>query len=316
MRVVKWGAAVAVALMAAAPGAAGVKDGVEKWRAGDHKGAVTEWLPFAARGDADAQFNLGQAYRLGRGVAKDPKIAEDYYRKAAGRGHGPAQERLGLELYGRTETRSEGLRWLERAANSKQARAQYVLGVAHFNGDIAPRNWPLAYAYILQAQNAGIPQAQAALDTMNANIPINDRRRGEEMAQAIAAGTYVSPVAAAQPRPAAAVQSAERPAEKPPVASPVVIKSAAAAPVPPKAEAAVKGWRVQLGAFSQRGLAVEAWTGLKAAQAALVAGVSPVYAQAGEMVKLQLGPFATREDARRLCGRLQTVGRTCFVVNG
>lgn len=314
MRITTWTAPLAASLiMIAAPAVAGVKEGVEKWRAGDYKAAVTEWLPLAARGDADALFNMGQAYKLGRGTAKNDQVAQDYYRKAALRGHAPAQEKLGLALYAQPATRAEGLNWLRQAAKGKQPRALYVLGVAHFNGDSVPKDWPLAYAYMLRAQNAGIPQAQTALDTMNANIPVNDRRRGEEIANGMAVGTSPAPVAFAQAEAAAAKTPAAT--QQPAAPGPLAVKSAAAAPVPPKPEVATeRGWRIQLGAFSQRGLAAEAWTALKAEQAALVAGVSPIYAQAGEMVRLQLGPFASRADARRLCGRLQATGRSCFVV--
>lgn len=311
MRLMTRIAPVAAALiLSAAPATAGVKEGVEKWQAGDYKAAVTEWLPFAARGDADALFNLGQAYKLGRGIAKNDQIAADYYRKAAARGHAPAKEKLGLALYRDPATRGEALDWLEQAAKAKQPRAQYLLGVAYFNGDGVPKNWPLAYAYMLRAQNAGVLPAQAALNSMNANISVNDRRRGEEIVNAMAGGTF-TPQMATPPAPAPLVAAAPKP-----VANPLGVKTAVAAPAP-KADAApvTGGWRVQLGAFSQRGLAVEAWSGLKAQQSALVAGVSPIYAQAGDAVKLQLGPFASRDDARRLCSRLQAVGRACFIVS-
>ena len=42
--------------------------GVDAWTRGDFPAAVKEWQAGAARGDADAQFNLGQAYKLGKGV--------------------------------------------------------------------------------------------------------------------------------------------------------------------------------------------------------------------------------------------------------
>jgi cell division septation protein DedD len=314
MRIGAWAAPIvaAAAIMIGGPAAAGVKEGVEKWRGGDYKAAVTEWLPFAARGDADALFNMGQAYKLGRGVAKNEAIAQDYYRKAATRGHAPAQEKLGITLYAQPETKAEGIRWLEQAAKHNQPRAQYVLGVAHFNGDAAPRNWPLAYAYMLRASNGGVPQAVAALNTMNANISVNDRAKGEEIAARMAAGQAPLLTAAAEPaaRSAAAAPAPAR------AASPLAVKTATAAPVPTKPELGKPGWRVQLGAFSQKGLAAEAWAGLKAAQPAIVAGTEPIYAEANNMVRLQLGPFASRDDARRLCARLQTVGRSCFVVNG
>ena len=59
------------ATMLTAPAHADVKDGVDAWQAGDYQGAVAQWRPAALAGDADAQFNLGQAYKLGRGVPTD-----------------------------------------------------------------------------------------------------------------------------------------------------------------------------------------------------------------------------------------------------
>lgn len=307
-------ALVAALIMIGGPATAAVKDGVEKWRAGDYKAAVTEWLPFAARGDADALFNMGQAYKLGRGVAQNERIALDYYRKAATRGHGPAQEKLGITLYAQPDGKAEGIRWLEQAAKKNQPRAQYVLGVAHFNGDAVPRNWPLAYAYMLRANNSGVPQSVAALATMNANIPINDRTKGEEIAATMTGGTFTpaasSPVAVANLAPGPAPATVK---PVPAAASPLAVKTAAASPVP-ATTALGKGWRVQLGAFNQKGLAAESWAGLKAAQPTLVAGTEPIYAEAGHIVRLQLGPFASRDDAKRLCQRLQSVGRNCFVI--
>lgn len=308
---------VAAAILMTSPAIAGVKEGVEKWHAGDHKAAVAEWMPFAARGDADALFNLGQAYKLGRGVTKNENIALDYFRKAAERGHGPAQEKLGITLYAAADTKAEGLRWLEQAAKSGQPRAQYVLGVAHFNGESAPKNWPLAYAYMMRANNGGVPQATAALATMNANISVNDRSKGEEIAKTLATPPTVlaAPVTVASAAQAPATAAAA-PAARPVTASPLAVKTASASPVAPAAELGKASWRVQLGAFSQKGMAAEAWTTLKNSQPAVVAGTEPIYAEAGKMVRLQLGPFASRDDAKRLCGKLQTVGRTCFVLSG
>src|SRR3546814_19713894 len=59
---------LALASMLAAPALADVKDGVDAWQAGNYQAAVAEWRPLAIAGDADAQFNPGQAYKLGRGV--------------------------------------------------------------------------------------------------------------------------------------------------------------------------------------------------------------------------------------------------------
>ena len=76
--------------MAAAPAMAEVKAGVDAWTAGDFATAVREWAGPAAEGDPDAQFNMGQAYRLGRGVETDVAQAEALYARAAAQGQQPA----------------------------------------------------------------------------------------------------------------------------------------------------------------------------------------------------------------------------------
>lgn len=79
--------ALAAALLAAGtPALADVKDGVDAWSRGDYAKAVTTWQKDAARGDVDAQYNLAQAYRLGRGVAPDMAKAEALYAQAAAGG--------------------------------------------------------------------------------------------------------------------------------------------------------------------------------------------------------------------------------------
>src|SRR5881398_2138414 len=91
-------AATAVAALAMTPYAAraDVKAGFDAWQRGDFAAAVAEWRPLADRGDADAQYNLGQAYKMGRGVPSDLRIAQTWYEKAAQQGHPQAAANLGL----------------------------------------------------------------------------------------------------------------------------------------------------------------------------------------------------------------------------
>src|SRR3546814_257229 len=76
-------AASVACLACTAPGRAmaDVKAGVDAWEQGKYDAAVKQWRPAAAAGDADAQFNLGQAYKLGRGVPMDIKAATEWFRK-------------------------------------------------------------------------------------------------------------------------------------------------------------------------------------------------------------------------------------------
>ena len=69
-------AAAGFALMIAVPASAqSVRSGIEAWQKGDYAAAVATWRPLADKGNADAAFNLGQAYRLGAGAAAEASRA-------------------------------------------------------------------------------------------------------------------------------------------------------------------------------------------------------------------------------------------------
>jgi len=222
-----------------------IRAGVEKWRAGAYPEAVALWTPFAATGDPDAMFNMGQAYKLGRGVAADPMIARDYYRKAAAKGHLPAQANLGISLF-QTGEKPEAVRWLRQAADRGEARAQYVLGIATFNGDGPPRAAGLGYGYLLRSAASGLPQAAAALRTIEPGLSSADRAIGEVVAASLASGKGV-PVALAMASGPRMITSPPPPSTTllrvvPPIATPPLIK----APPPPSAPLSVV---TVLGAF-------------------------------------------------------------------
>ena len=167
------------------PPPASVRQGVEYWRAGKWEQAVKMWQPFAAEGDADAMFNLGQAYKLGRGVALDKPLAQDWYRRAAVKGHLPAQANLGILLFQGGE-KPEAVRWLKSAADKGEMRAQYVLGIVHWNGDGAAKSMPLAYAYLVRAAAQGLPEATRALNELSQSIQPLDRANGWQIATSLA----------------------------------------------------------------------------------------------------------------------------------
>src|SRR5690606_5888587 len=136
-------AAPALAATKAAPPAAAaapdVKAGVDAWEAGDYAKAAAVWRPLAITGEPDAQFTLG------RGVPADLGQAEGWYRRAAKQGHLQAEDNLGLVLF-TANRRDEAMPFITRSAERGEPRAQYVLGTAMFNGDLAAKDWPRAYA--------------------------------------------------------------------------------------------------------------------------------------------------------------------------
>ena len=175
---------VLAALAMAVPAAAGVRDGVEAWERGDYAAAVAEWQGPAAAGDADAMFNMAQAYRLGRGVPEDGARAEQLYQAAAQAGHVQAADTYGLMLF-QDGRREQALPYVQAAATRGDPRAQYLLGVAHFNGDLVERDWERAYAYLTLANAAGLPQAGPAIAQMDEHIPLEQRQNAAALARRI-----------------------------------------------------------------------------------------------------------------------------------
>ena len=346
-----WMVPIAAGLAAvAAPAMADVRAGVEAWQRGEYRKAVDEWRPLAIAGDPDAQFNLGQAYKLGRGVPLDQGLAEQWFGKAAAQKHPQAEVNYGLILF-QNGKHDEAAPWLDKSAMRGEPRAQLVLGTMLFNGDGVPRDWVRAYALITRAAAAGIPKAAETQAQMDQYIDTDIRQKGIALARQYEALTPGStpplelagsdrgiraaelppsrvgddPALLARPKPATTRPPRSAAADgtlPPPIAAPTPPARPTAAP-PPRVIAAPaaakptpgKGWRVQLGAFREDGNARGLWATLRARVGAL-ANVSPVFARSGDLTRLQAGPFASSADAARACAAVKAgvPGTACVPV--
>jgi cell division septation protein DedD len=322
MRSLFIGCAV-IAAVIAMPAAADTEAGVKAWLAGDYPNAVAEWRGPAAAGEPDAQFNLGQAYKLGRGVPADAATALGWYRKAAAAGHEQAQATLGLQLF-QSGQREEAMIWLKKAADQGEPRAQYVVGTAYFNGDSLPRDWARAYALMTRAKASGIGAATTSLAQMEQLIPEQQRLAGLALAREMERTATLrasdtpgpgapltlrtertpqpvgqtsipasAPPAAAAPAPIAAAQTSNRPWKAPIAAPPAkaagvtaVTAKPVARPAAPIVAAAGGGWKVQLGAFSSPDGAKGAWSTLS--------GKAPVISPGCRRARSVLAPLPTR----------------------
>ncbi|RSY89719.1 sporulation protein [Sphingomonas koreensis] len=315
MRKISWAILLAAAALPGAPALADVKAGVDAWQRGDYKKALAEWRGPAAKGDADAQFNLGQAYKLGRGVPVDLATAEEWYRKAALQGHPQAEESYGLTLF-ENNKRAQAAEWLQKAASRGEQRAQYVLGTMYFNGDGVERDWVRAYALTVRAAAQGMQQASSAQAQMDRHIALADRQKGLELARQYERDAGRPQVAMATPppvsRPANPVARTDPPARPqdrplqttevrpaPPIVRPAP-RQAAPAPQPaPARPAAVRdgGWKLQLGAFGDPGNARR----LGAQMSGRFPGRQISYVKAGKLTRVLVGPFASNAEASGAC---------------
>ncbi len=294
----------ALAMAAAAPAAADVKAGVDAWAKGDWNRAVEEWRGPAIAGDADAQFNLAQAYKLGRGVPVDPALAESWFRKAAAQGHQQAEDNYGLALF-QADKKAEALPWLEKSVARFEPRAQLVLGTMLFNGDGVKRDYPRAYALMTRASAAGLQSASQTLAQMDQYISPADRERGVALARQYETQARSMPPSV-QARTAAPAGEARVPAR------------AAATPLKPKPEpkpaqrdrAPAGGWRVQLGAFRDRGNAEALWRRVSAQ----MRGAEASYVDGGGVTRLQTGGYPSRSAAASACAGAKRAGAQCVVI--
>jgi TPR repeat protein len=293
----------------------GVKSGIEAWQAGDYAGAVRTWRPLADKGNADAQFNLGQAYKLGRGVPVDLRTAQSWYEKAAQQNHAQAQANLGLILYQNGE-QQKALPWIRKAAEGGDPRAQYVLGTVLFNGDVSPKDWPRAYALMQRAAAQGLPQAAANLERMDQMIPLAQRQQGLALARDMEKRTPPRSVPAPGTVGRATVPPSNS-AMQSTIAAPPPARSGPTRPGPvqaaPARPAAAGGWRVQLGAFSTAANAKRQWEALRAKVGGL-GGLQPTLVAAGAVTRLQAGPLPSRAAADRICAGAKANGAACFPV--
>ena len=102
------------------------------YETGDYGKAAKLYGALAAKGNAEAQYNLGIMYRAGRGVPRDNKEASKWYRLAAEQGHPIAQFYLGwMYANGRSVPKDyvKSYMWIDIAiANvTGEARKEFIV---------------------------------------------------------------------------------------------------------------------------------------------------------------------------------------------
>ena len=308
-----------------------VKAGIDEWQKSNYSGAVAIWRQLAEEGDADAEFNLGQAYRLGRGVPTNPAAAKIWFERSANQGNVDAETTLGLLLF-QSGDQSEGLQWLKKAADQGEPRAQLVYGTALVNGDSVTQDPALGYAYVTRAAGGGLEAAKDTLGQLDKLLPASSRKHGIALARGLGKGmpaprlealkgvTKVSQPPSTTSRAVSAskeknVRDGQTNLAQEPPSKPLLTQKDESSKGPVKPESrgekpAPEGkWRIQIGAFSKRSNGEGLFKRL--ADNPAIAGRQPYYVPNGAVTRLQVGPFESRSAADEACARLKS---SCFAV--
>jgi len=104
----------------------------------------------AEQGDAEAQYNLGEAYTKGEG------IPQDY---------------------------AEAVKWTRKAAEQDYPRAQYNLGEAYEIGWGVPQDYISAYMWFNIAASNGNKSAAVELENLAEDMTSNDIEEAKKRAQ-------------------------------------------------------------------------------------------------------------------------------------
>lgn len=130
---------------------------------------IQDLLQLAKNNDADAQFELSEAYRTGNGIPASPAEAFHWCKAAAEQGLADAQNNLGAMYLAGTGTAAnpqEAAKWYQKAAEQSQIVAQYNLGMLYLNGNGVTQDDQQAIEWLHAAAEQGDLEAIYQLGNM------------------------------------------------------------------------------------------------------------------------------------------------------
>lgn len=131
--------------------------------------SIQALLKLAEKNDADAQYELAEAYRTGTDVAENFSEALRWYRAAAELGLADAQNNLGamfLAGMGTDKNPAEAALWYQKAAAQEQVHAQFNLGMLYLLGNGVEQSDEDAAHWLHAAAEQGDLEAICQLGTL------------------------------------------------------------------------------------------------------------------------------------------------------
>jgi len=135
-------------------------------------------MKLAQKGNAEAQFKVGEMYESGRGVEKNMIEAKRWINKAAAQGNQAAGYKLlyyDLQQQGVTRDNKAKLGELQDAARDGDGYAQYYVGLMHSRGVGLKTNSTAALDWLGKASLLGVTAAEAEI------VRVNEAKQGAQL---------------------------------------------------------------------------------------------------------------------------------------
>ena len=150
---------------------------------------AAKWFERAAnQGLAAAQYRLATQYEKGRGVKQDDRLAREWYEKAAQGGNVKAMHNLAVihaEGRGTAQDFKTASGWFAKAADYGLGDSQYNLAILNERGLGIPKNPVEAYKWLDIAARGGDEGAAAKRDALATELSAEDLARAK-----VASGTW------------------------------------------------------------------------------------------------------------------------------
>lgn len=147
-------------------------------------------MKLAKKGNAEAQFKVGEMYETGRGVEKNMIEALKWIKMADAQGNQAAGYKLlyyDLQNNGVTAGNKAKLKELQDAAKDGDGYAQYYVGLMHSRGVGLTRSDAVALDWLGKASLVGVTAAESEIARINEtkrNARLRDQREAERKARA------------------------------------------------------------------------------------------------------------------------------------
>ncbi len=146
-------------------------------------------MKLAKKGNAEAQFKVGEMYETGFGVKQDMKEAKSWIIKANEKGHETAGFKLlywDVEKNGVTKANKANVETLKTKAKEGNAQAQYYVGKMYAHGVGVKRNSNKAISWLNKAALVGVLAAEQEIVQVRENQQrwILEKQRKDEKKRA------------------------------------------------------------------------------------------------------------------------------------